>query len=111
MDEDKQYLVPRAVRSRMEFFPGFGIPEIASIGAGGAIGFLLQYLFSFLPFPAGAKPFARIVTLTLCTGAPYMAVKQDMFGTSLYTQLKAFRKWDSRPKKYLYIFTGREYER
>ncbi|WP_213974701.1 hypothetical protein [Tepidanaerobacter acetatoxydans] len=107
MDEDKEYLVPRAVRSRMEFFPGFGVPEIAAVGAGGAIGFLLQYLFSFSPFPTGVKPFIKIVTLTLCTGVPYMAVKQDAFGTSLYTQLKAFKKWNSRPKKYLYVLSRR----
>ncbi|MCL6559158.1 MAG: hypothetical protein K6U74_10250 [Firmicutes bacterium] len=107
MDENKEYLVPRAVRSRMEFFPGFGIPEILAVGAGGAAGFLLQYLFSVLPFPAGMKPFIKIVTITLFTGAPYMFVKQDMFGTSLYTQLKAFRKWNLRPKKYFYVFTGR----
>ena len=107
MNKDKEYLVPRAVRSRMEFFPGFGVPEIAAVGAGGAIGFLLQYLFSFLPFPPGVKPFIKIVTMTLFTGAPYMLVKQDMFGASLYTQIKAFKKWDSRPKKYLYVFSRR----
>ncbi|WP_422445385.1 hypothetical protein [Thermoanaerobacterium sp. DL9XJH110] len=105
--DDKEYLVPRAVRTRMEFFPGFGILELLVVGAGGAMGFLLQYLLSFLPFSPGIKPFIKIVTVTLFTGAPYIFVKQDMFGASLYTQLKAFRKWDSRPKKYLYVFTGR----
>lgn len=106
MEDNKKYLVPRAVRTRMEFFPGFGIPELLAVGAGGAIGFILQYAFSFMPFPPGIKPFIKIVTLTLCAGAPYMLFKQDMFGTSLYTQLKAFKKWDSRPKKYLYRRVG-----
>lgn len=106
MEDNKKYLVPRAVRTRMEFFPGFGIPELIAVGVGGAIGFVLQYLLSFLPFPQGIKPFIRIVTLTLCAGAPYMLVKQDIFGTSLYIQLKAFKKWDSRLKKYLYRRAG-----
>lgn len=98
----KEYLVPRAVRARMEIFPGFGMPELLAVAAGAAAGALLQLVPALLPLSAAAKLFARFFCFALPTGAAYLLVKQDIGGNSLYGQLKAAREWQARPKVYYY---------
>lgn len=96
----KEYLVPRAVRARLEIFPGFGIPELLAVAAGGALGAILQLVPALLPLSMAMKLFARFFCFALPTGAVYLLVKQDIGGNSLWSQLKAAREWQSRPKVY-----------
>lgn len=98
----KEYLVPRAVRTRMEIFPGFGFGELAAVAAGAALGAALQLVPALLPLGAGPKLFARFFCFLLPTGAAYMLVRQDIGGYSLWGQLKAARAWQARPKVYYY---------
>lgn len=98
----KEYLVPRAVRTRMEIFPGFGIPELLAVAAGAALGALLQLIPALLPLPMAAKLFGRFFCFALPPGAAWLLVKQDIGGNSLWSQLKAAREWQARPKVYYY---------
>lgn len=98
----KDYLVPRAVTARMEIFPGFGLPELVAVVAGGAAGALLQAVALFLPLAVAPKLFTRLFLFVLPLGAAYLLVHQDISGFSLYSQLQAARKWANRPRIYYY---------
>ncbi|KKM13035.1 hypothetical protein SY88_00240 [Clostridiales bacterium PH28_bin88] len=98
----KDYLVPRAVTARMEIFPGFGLPELGAVVAGGAAGALLQTVALFLPLAVAPKLFARLFLFVLPLGAAYLLVHQDISGFSLYSQLKAARQWSKMPRVYYY---------
>lgn len=98
----QDYLVPRAVTARMEIFPGFGLPELGAVVAGGAIGSLVQLIALLLPLAVAPKLFARLFLFMLPLGAAYMLVHQDISGFSLYSQLKAARQWHKMPRVYCY---------
>ncbi|MBO8169076.1 MAG: hypothetical protein H0Z35_07840 [Thermoanaerobacteraceae bacterium] len=99
---EKKYIVPRNVRSRVEFFPGFGFKELAAVGMGGMVGFALQYIVGLLPLAFKLQSFIKIVVVTICVGVPYMLVKPDTAGNTLLQQLQAYRNWSGRRKKYLF---------
>lgn len=98
----QEYLVPRAVTARMEIFPGFGLPELGAMVAGGAAGALLQMFALLLPLAIAPKLFTRLFLFVLPLGAAYLLVHQDISGFSLYGQLQAARKWANRPRVYYY---------
>jgi len=98
----KEYLVPRAVVSRMEIFPGFGVAELLAVVAGGVTGGVLQMTVGMLPLAVAPKLFARLFVFSLPLGAAYMLVKQDVGGNSLWNQLRAYRQWAVRPRVYYY---------
>ncbi len=97
-----EYLVPRAVRSRMEVFPGFGLVEILAVAAGGAVGAVLQLIPAALPLTPAPQLFARFFAFTLPLGVAYVLVRQDLGGHSLWGQLQAFRRWANHPRIYYY---------
>jgi len=86
----------------MEIFPGFGVPELLAVAAGGAVGYLLQLIPAALPLDTGPKLFIRFFSFGIPLSAAYMLVHQDASGSSLYSQLKALRGWSSRPQVYYY---------
>lgn len=96
------YLVPRAVMARLEIFPGFGLPELGAVVAGGAIGALLQLIGLILPLTVAARLFIRLFLFVLPLGSAYLLVQRDISGYSLYRQLKAARQWSKRPRVYYY---------
>lgn len=98
----KDYLVPRAVVTRMEIFPGFGLAELGAVAAGGVIGTLLQLIGYILPLSVTARLFIRLFLFVLPLGSAYLLVHQDISGYSLYGQLKAARRWANRPQVYYY---------
>jgi len=101
------YLVPRAVTARMEIFPGFGLPELGAVVAGGAVGALLQLAALLLPLDLAPKLFLRMFLFMLPLGGAYMLVHRDISGFSLYNQMKAARLWSNRPRVYCYRRGGR----
>lgn len=98
----KDYLVPRAVVTRMEIFPGFGLAELGAVVTGGVIGALLQLIGFILPLSVAARLFIRLFLFVLPLGAAYLLVHQDISGYSLYGQLKAARRWANRSQVYYY---------
>lgn len=98
---DKQkYLIPRAVRTRLEIFPGFGVPESVAVGIGFITGFVIQHLLSLLSLPNISL--FKIIVLTLFTAIPYFAVKPDVYGNTLWKQVEDYRNWNKSQRKYLY---------
>ena len=102
----RSYLVPRAVRARFEFSPGFGLPELLAMLAGGALGCALQWLWTLWHVPGPAGFGARVFLFALPLVAGYMLPHQDASGSSLWAQLRAAAGWMRRPRVYVYHFRG-----
>jgi hypothetical protein len=102
----KSYLVPRAVRARFEFSPGFGLPELLAVVAGGVLGLSLQWLWALcgIPGPAGFGGRVFLFAVPICAG--YMLLHQDATGSSLFGQARAALGWMRRPRVYLYRHRG-----
>ena len=103
----REYLVPRAVRARFEFSPGWGWPEVLRLAAGGGIGFVLQWAWLLLHLHGAAGIAIRFFLFALPPGAAFLAAKSDAGGgNNLWSQYRAFRAYRSRPTRYLYIHRG-----
>ena len=98
--------MPRAVRTRFEFSPGWGWPEVLSLIAGAAVGFGLQWLFVLLRLHGGTAFGVRAFLFTLPPGAAFLLVKSDAAGGSLWRQYGAMRAYRRRPRLYVYIYRG-----
>lgn len=101
----KKYLIPRAPRARTEIFPGFGVPECVAVGGGFITGFIIQHLLSLLP-PNKMISFAKIVILILFTAVPYFFVKPNVYGNTLWKQVRDYRNWRQSQRRYLYQKPG-----
>lgn len=97
----REYLVPRAVRTRMELFPGIGVPEILSLLCGGAVGAAAQGLFALLPLPLGARLAGRVALVTLPIAVAF-AAGRDMGGGSAWHLGRVWWRWRQRPQRHLY---------
>ncbi len=96
------YPVPRAVRARFEFAPGFGLAELAAVAAGGVVGFLWQGLWALCRVPGPAGFGGRVFCFSLPPAGLFLLCRPDAAGRSLYGQLRAARAWARRPRRYLY---------
>ncbi len=102
----RTYLMPRAVRTRFEFSPGFGLPELVSVVAGGVLGLVLQWAWSALPLHGPALFGCRVFLFSLPLASGFMLLRQDATGASLYGRLRAARAFISRPRRYLFRYRG-----
>lgn len=101
-------LVPRAIVTRAEIFPGFGVPEIAAVVAGGAIGAVLQLLPGLFGLPVVATLFLRFFLFALCAGGAYFLVRPGMGGdsSSLLDLLRDHLDWKKSVKTYYHERRG-----
>lgn len=95
------YLIPRNVKARFEFFPGFGWFELMSVVGGAIVGFLLYLLAGLF-----THSFFRIVLFAVPPGLAYFVTRPGPDGQSLYTLIKLWRRWIKSQKRYLYITRG-----
>ncbi|MGB9781595.1 MAG: PrgI family mobile element protein [Moorellaceae bacterium] len=95
------YLIPRNVRARFEFFPGFGWFELAFVLAGALVGFLLYALAGLF-----TRSFFRIVLFIVPPGLAYFVTRPGPDGQSLYGLIKLWRRWKRSRKRYLYVTKG-----
>ncbi|MBZ4687329.1 MAG: hypothetical protein JG764_962 [Clostridiales bacterium] len=102
----KEYLVPRSVKSRMEFFPGMGLPELGALAAGAVLGYLLQLIMSILPLSVKLQLFLRFFFFALPPGIAFMLTKKTVSGTSAWQQLRDWRKFEKSRKIYYYKRKG-----
>ena len=102
----RSYLVPRAVRARFEFSPGFGAPELLAVVAGGALGALLQWLWTLLRLQGPAAFGGRVFLFALPPATGFMLLHRDGSGSSLLGQVRAALGWMRRPQRYLYRHGG-----
>jgi len=94
------YLIPKNVKSRFEFFTGFGFRELAITSLGLAIGGILFFIVGFV-----TASFARIFLIALGGGIGFfLSIPDPREGKSLLHRIQDFREFNSRPKKYFYVF-------
>ncbi len=98
--------MPRAVRARFEFAPGWGGPEVGALAGGAVIGFVLQWVWAHLPLPGGLLAGGRAALLALPAAAAFGLVHADASGGSLLGQLRAARAYGRKPHRYLYRYRG-----
>ena len=102
-DQEYSYLLPRAVRARLEIAAGLGPVELLAVAAAGGLGFGLQLLWSHLPL---AAPALRYGVRTCLFGLPpvsaYLALRPDLGGLRVIDHLIAARDYRHRIRRYLY---------
>lgn len=96
MTQQKQYVVPRKVTTRLEFAPGFGIAELCSVLIGAAVGYLAYRLASALHAP----PPLRVGAGVLPPVAAFFLVHGEE--NSLANRLRLSRRFQQMPQRYLY---------
>lgn len=90
---DPRHLVPRQVTTHLEFFPGFGLRELATVVAGAGAGYLAYRLGA-----AGRlDPRVQLVLATVPPVAAFLAAKGG-----LAVRLARARQFLARPKRLLY---------
>lgn len=97
-----EYLIPRAVTARFEFFPGWGLPEVVGVIIGAAVGGLLQVLAAHLPLSHTIVFGTRMGAFVLPVSFAYMLIHRDIGGHSLLDQLRAARSYGRKQHRYLY---------
>ena len=103
MSTERPYQVPRQVTTRVEIFPGFGIPELIAVAAGGLVGYALYMLLGLFGLPVQIQ----IVAATLPPGLAFLAVKGGE--NSLVSHLLRAHIWIARPKRLHHrVGTGRD---
>lgn len=99
------YFIPRNIKTRFEFFEGFGFLELFLFlmfaAVGGSISYIV-YLFT--------KKFFSIMFLVLFGAVGLVAVRKDpRLGVSAFDLMREYRHFSSKQKSYYYHFgTGRE---
>ena len=96
------YLIPRNVKARFEFFPGFGWFELISVVGGAVVGLFLYALASFFTH----NPFWRASVFIAPPGLAYITTKPGLDGESFYTRMRFRQKWMRSQKRYLYATKG-----
>jgi len=106
-DEEYEFLIPKKINTRFEFFPGIGIIEIIIISVG-----LLIATIIFLLFGIFTSSMLRIFIFLPGFLIPFGLVYQDPRNNiSLLKILKDVKNFNSKPKTYKYIHgKGRSYE-
>lgn len=100
MQDDYEYLIPKNIRTRFEFFPGIGIIELLYIVAG-----LIVALLLFLFTGIFTKSFYRLIYFVVGFLVPFALVYQEpRNGMSLLRVLKDLKKFKSKPRKYIYVY-------
>ncbi|MCX7884648.1 MAG: hypothetical protein N2448_06425 [Caloramator sp.] len=102
-EEFISYIIPRNVKTRFEFFTGYGWFEIFVL----ALGFCVGFCF-FKIIGAFTKSPARLFLIVICTAASFFLVSPDpKTGSSLLKMYKNFKSYKSKQKRYLYVFGRR----
>lgn len=96
----QEYHVPRQVTTRLEFLPGFSWPEMAALGGGVAVGYVLHKIGSWLHLPSllalVAFAFPPLLVFMALTGGEQ----------SLWRLFGRLRWFQSRPQRMLYRTGG-----
>lgn len=98
----KEYLVPRAVRARLELLPGLGFAEVLAIAGGAALGAGPAFLLLHLSLSPAGRLLAPLFAFALPPAAAYLLVKPDVTGVAPWTQLQAGFAAQRRPSRYFY---------
>lgn len=98
----KEYLVPRAVRARLELLPGLGFSEVLAIAGGAALGAGPALLLLHLPLSPAGRLLVPLFTFAIPPAVAYFLLKPDVTGVAPWRQLQAGFAARRRPSRYLY---------
>lgn len=101
------YLIPKNVKVRFEYFPGFGNLQLIVTTIGLGIGFLFFWLFGFI-----TESFFRVILIAFFGAMGFfISVSHPKTGRNLMDFIKDSRKFKSGVRRYTYIHgEGRKYE-
>lgn len=94
------YIIPKNVKSKFEFFPGFGWKELFL-----SLLFFLVGIGIYFFMGLFTKSMFRMVVVALITGTGALFVMEDpRTGTSFLSFITNYKKYKSRPRRYQYRF-------
>lgn len=107
LEEEYDYIIPKKINTRFEFFPGIGFPELIII----VVGLLIATIF-FFAIGLFTQSLIRVLVFLPGFLIPFALVYQDpRNGISLLKILRDVKIFNSRPKRYTYIHgKGRKHE-
>ncbi len=97
-----EYLVPRAVRTRFELFPGWGVAEIAAAGLGLGLGLGLQAGWAALGLRGHWPLVMRFGLGVLPAVAGLLAARSG----NAWGSARAWRAYTTGQRRYLYVHRG-----
>lgn len=94
------YLIPENVKSKFEFFKGFGWKElflnVLFVAVGLFITFLLKFLFN--------NPITYLPLVFFSVGGFFVTRHDERFGTSLFGMIINYQKYSKRRNLYFFHF-------
>ena len=93
-------MIPKNVRARLEFFPGFGFRELGITVLGLGIGAII----SFLIYLITNHVFSFLFAVIGCTFGFLLSKPEPHTGKSPLSLIKDIRQYNSKPKRYYYRF-------
>ena len=94
------YIIPKNVRSRFQFFEGFGWFELFLVLLGTAIGFIL----SMIIFLITKSPLSFLFIVAGGAFGFFLGVSDPRTNQNVIDIFRASRSFHSRPKRYYYRF-------
>ena len=93
-----EYLIPRRIDQGYQFFPGWGVRQVAAVLTGLAAGLLIGVVTHLLHLPV----LVQVFPLILGGGLGAVVARPQPDGSTVLDLAAAFRSWSGRPKRYLY---------
>lgn len=94
------YLIPKNVKTRFEFFTGFGWRELLITAIGLAIGGIIFYIVSIF-----TDSIFALIIIALGVGGGYLISKPDpRTGQNLLELIHNFKSFKSKTHTYYYVF-------
>lgn len=100
-DYENPYLIPKNIKARFEVIPGIGWREIFVTLIGLIIGLLLFVLLGAFSVPIIVRMFITAVCAAIGYG---ISVPNPRTGFNLLDILKLMRRFNSKTKRYYYVF-------
>lgn len=98
LEQEYSYLIPKNVKIRFTFFPGFGWFELFMVAIGGAVGIILFSLVGIF-----TKSLIRIFLVFIPLVSSFVLTQADnKTGMSVYALLKDFKEYKMSQRRYLY---------
>jgi hypothetical protein len=93
------YIIPKNVKSKFEFFPGFGWKELFI-----SLIFLLVGVGLFFLSGLFTRSMFRVIFIALTTATGILFVIEDPRSGSFLKFVQSYRKYKRKPRRYEYRF-------
>lgn len=95
-----EYIIPKNVKTRFEFFPGYGWRELFIT----MFGLLIGYLFYRLLGIFTTSPFRLFIIVLFGSLAVAISLSDPRTGKNIIDFYKDYKRFNSHPKRYIYKF-------